>query len=84
MAVSQIAKDTLLATNRASQLGKFEKLILALNPFTDGQSNSFAEAAVWADDIKSYGAKFFDNYHFINMYLINEIVCMTRISCSKA
>ena len=41
------------------------------------------EAAVWADDIKGYGATIFDNYHFTNMYLHINIVYMTQTTCSK-
>jgi hypothetical protein len=67
MMVSQIAYNYLTDTNRAAARDKFSALIEAFNPFTDGKSNTFAEAAVWSDDIKSYGAGFFDNYHFTNM-----------------
>jgi len=67
MLVSQIAYNYLTDTHRETARNKFNSLIEAFNPFTDGKSNSFAEAAVWADDIKSYGANFFDNYHFTNM-----------------
>lgn len=69
MLVSQIAYNHLTDTNRQNARDKLQQLIEALNPFTDGRSNSFAEAAVWADDIKEYGATMFDNYHFTNMYL---------------
>lgn len=68
MLVSQIAYNHLTDTNRQNARDKLQQLIEALNPFTDGRSNSFAEAAVWADDIKEYGATMFDNYHFTNMY----------------
>ena len=67
MLVSQIAYNYLTDTNHTSARDKFNSLIEVFNPFTDGKSNTFAEAAVWADDIKSYGANFFDNYHFTNM-----------------
>jgi len=52
MLVSQIAYNHLTATDRIALRDKFQKLIEAFNPFTDGRSNTFAEAAVWADDIK--------------------------------
>lgn len=67
MLVSQIAYNHLTETQQTTARDKFNQLILAFNPFTDGKSQTFTEAAVWADDIKSYGAKFFDNYHFTNM-----------------
>jgi hypothetical protein len=52
MLVSQIAYNHLTATDRIALRDKFQILIEAFNPFTDGRSNTFAEAAVWADDIK--------------------------------
>ena len=67
MITSQIAYNHLTDTQRTIPRDKFNQLVIALNPFTDGKSNTFAEAAVWADDIKSYGASMFDNYHFTNM-----------------
>jgi len=48
-------------------LNKFTQVVFALNKFTDGKSNTFDEAAVWADDIKSVGATMFDEYHFTNV-----------------
>lgn len=39
-------------------------LINDFNHITDGRSNTFVEAAVWADDIKETGMNFFDNFHF--------------------
>ncbi len=42
-------------------------MIHAFDKLTDGKSNTFAEAAVWADDIKEYGATFFNDYHFTNV-----------------
>lgn len=68
MLVSLIAYNHLTDTQRTTPRDNLNKLVEALNPFTDGKSNTFAEAAVWADDIKSYGASMFDNYHFTNMY----------------
>lgn len=67
MLVSQIAYNHLTQTNRIDARDQFDKLITAFNPFTDGKTQDFVEAAVWADDIKTYGANFFDSYHFINM-----------------
>ena len=52
MLVSQIAYNHLQDTHRKDQLDQFYQLIQAFNNLTDGKSNSFAEAAVWADDIK--------------------------------
>jgi hypothetical protein len=84
MLVSQIAYNHLTATDRIALRDKFWLLIAALNPFTDGRSNSFAEAAVWADDIKEYGATIFDNYHFTNMYPPSHAVPTTPTSPSRA
>lgn len=67
MLVSHIADKYLTNTNRQAARDKLFQLVQALNGFTDGRSNSFMEAAVWADDIKEYGATIFDNYHFTNM-----------------
>jgi hypothetical protein len=39
-------------------------LVEAMNPLTDGNSNSFVESAVWADDIKEPGMNFMDDWHF--------------------
>jgi hypothetical protein len=84
MLVSQIAYNHLTSTNRIPLRDKFQQLIVALNPFTDGRSNSFAEAAVWADDIKEYGATIFDNYHFTNMYYQDDADPTTPILPSRA
>jgi hypothetical protein len=84
MLVSQIAYNHLTATGRTAARNKFLQLIEAFNPFTDGRSNSFAEAAVWADDIKEYGATIFDNYHFTNMYPPSDAVPTIPISPSRA
>jgi hypothetical protein len=67
MLVSQIAYNHLTNTNQVAVRDRFNQLIAAFNSFTDGRSQTFAEAAVWADDIKEYGATIFDNYHFTNM-----------------
>lgn len=52
MLVSQIAYNHLTDIMQTAARDKFNSLIVAFNPFTDGRSQSFAEAAVWADDIK--------------------------------
>lgn len=65
--VAQVAKDRLVQLGKTSALDKFTQLITALNNLTDGKSQTFIEAAVWADDIKSYGVKMFDEYHFTNV-----------------
>ncbi|CAM6006076.1 unnamed protein product [Sphagnum balticum] len=67
MLVSQIAYDHLTQTQQTAVLNQFYDLIKAFNPFTDGKSNTWAEAAVWPDDLKTYKANFFDNYHFTNI-----------------
>lgn len=84
MLVSHIADKRLNDTNRQTARNKMFQLIQAFNDFTDGRSNSFMEAAVWADDIKEYGATIFDNYHFTNMYTPTNPVSMTQISPSMA
>lgn len=84
MLVSQIAYNHLTNTDRLTARDKFQQLIAALNAFTDGRSNSFAEAAVWADDIKEYGATIFDNYHFTNMYSWHHAVHTIPTSLSRA
>lgn len=50
--VAQVAKDRLNQLGKSSALNKFTELITAFNNLTDGRSNTFIEAAVWADDIK--------------------------------
>lgn len=67
MLTSQIAWNYLTDNNITDSRDRFNELVIAFNPFTDGKSQTFTEAAVWADDIKSYGATFFDNYHFTNI-----------------
>jgi NAD(P)-dependent dehydrogenase (short-subunit alcohol dehydrogenase family) len=65
--VAQVAKDRLTQQGKTAALDKFNQLINAFNGLTDGKSNTFIEAAVWADDIKEYGVKMFDEYHFTNV-----------------
>jgi hypothetical protein len=65
-------------------LAKFTDLVNAFNKFTDGKSNTFDEAAVWADDIKSFGATMFDEYHFTNVYIIIKADHMTQNFYSRA
>lgn len=67
MLTSQIAWNYLTDTNNLNARDKFNQLVVALNSFTDGKTQTFTEAAVWADDIKSTGVKLFDNYHFTNI-----------------
>lgn len=67
MLVAQIALNRLTETNQFYVKDKFKALIEAFNGLTDGRSNTWAQAAVWPDDIKGYGADMFDNYHFTNM-----------------
>lgn len=83
MLVSQIAYNHLTDTKQTAARDKFNSLVVALNPFTDGRSQSFAEAAVWADDIKEYGATIFDNYHFTNMLLCPHAAPTTPTSPSR-
>ena len=65
--VAQIGKDRLTQLGKTDALNKMTDLINAFNNLTDGKSNTFIESAVWADDIKSYGVKMFDEYHFTNV-----------------
>jgi hypothetical protein len=83
MLTSQIAYNYLTETQQTGARDKFNQLVTAFNPFTDGRSQTFTEAAVWADDIKDYGAGIFDNYHFTNMYKYAHLDPMTPISPSK-
>jgi len=43
-----------------------------MNPLTDGKSNTFVEAAVWADDIKEKGTNYMDNWHFTDKPINND------------
>jgi len=47
-------------------------LIKAMNYLTDGRSNSFVEAAVWADDIKEAGKNYLDGWHFTDRPINNN------------
>lgn len=85
MLTSAIAYNHLTDTNRTSARDRLYDLVKAFNRFTDGRSNTFMEAAVWADDIKDYGATMFDIYHFTNMYMsTNDLEYTTLISHSMA
>ena len=66
MLVSKIAEIKLKENSQAAY-DNFNELIKAFENLTDGKSNSFVEAAVWADDIKEYKANYFDDYHFTDM-----------------
>jgi len=39
-------------------------LVQDLNHLTDGRSNTFPEAAAWADDIRETGTSYLSNWHF--------------------
>ena len=65
--VAQVAKDRLMQLGKNDAFRQINDLICAFNNLTDGTSNTFIEAAVWADDIKSFGVKMFDEYHFTNV-----------------
>ena len=67
MAVSQIAEKRLAQLGETVALQKFTTLVKAFENLTDGRSNTFVEAAVWADDIKDVNATFFDSYHFTDV-----------------
>ena len=67
MAVAQIAKNHLSDQGHSGSYDKFNELVTIFNSLSDGKSTNFVEAAAWADDIKSYNAKIFDSYHFINI-----------------
>jgi 3-methyladenine DNA glycosylase AlkD len=84
MLISQIAYNHLTDLGATSIRDKFNALITAFNTLTDGRTNTFTEAAVWPDDIKTYNAHQFDNYHFTNMYLPGDSVPTTPTSCSRA
>lgn len=67
MAVSQIAEKRLAQLGQTVALSKFTSLIKAFENLTDGRTNTFVEAAVWADDIKETNTTYFDNYHFTDV-----------------
>lgn len=52
-------------------------MVFALNDLTDGKSNSFVEAAVWADDIKETGTNFLDNWHYTDRPINNKGLLIT-------
>ena len=66
MLVSKIAEEKLKKESQQAY-DNFNELVKAFENLTDGKSNSFVEAAVWADDIKQYKANYFDDYHFTDM-----------------
>ena len=53
MLVSRIAEINLMGSN-ITQYNDFSKIIDGFSKLTDGKSNTFVEASVWADDIKNY------------------------------
>ena len=63
--VARTAEMT-LQKNHPSEYTNFSSIIVALNNLTDGRSNSFVEASLWADDIKNAKATLFDPYHYID------------------
>jgi hypothetical protein len=65
--VAKIAEKRLMSLGEATALAKFNTLIHAFEDFTDGRSNTFIEAALWADDIKQQNVTFFNTYHFTDM-----------------
>lgn len=65
MMTAQVAKIYLEETN-SEVLAWAESLIKDFDELTDGRSNTFVTAAVWADDIKEPGTNFLDNWHFTN------------------
>jgi hypothetical protein len=50
--VAQISEKRLKNIGETHSLDRFNELIDAFAELTDGRSNTFVEAAVWADDIK--------------------------------
>ena len=48
--------EIVLDNNKAYQNARIS--IESMNPLTDGKSNTFIEAASWADDIRSDGTNF--------------------------
>lgn len=83
MLVAQVAYNRLTDTKQYYARDQFKALLEAFNTLTDGRSNTWAQAAVWPDDIKGYGADMFDNYHFTNMYSCHHAVLMTPTTPSK-
>ena len=62
--IGRIAEIKLSADNPNAYMN-FTSIITSLNKLTDGQSNTFVEATLWADDIKRYQADLFDQYHYL-------------------
>ncbi|CAD8205631.1 unnamed protein product [Paramecium pentaurelia] len=63
MMTAQIAKN-FLKDNRPDVLAWADSLVQDFNSLTDGRSNTFAEAAVWLDDIKETGTGFLNDWHY--------------------
>ena len=70
MMTAQVAKSY-LEENNVDVLSWAESMIADFKSLTDGRSNTFVEASVWADDIKEPGNNFLDNWHFTD-HPINE------------
>lgn len=63
MMTAQIAKNY-LKEKRSDVLLWADSLVSDFNTLTDGRSNTFAEAAVWLDDIKETGTNFLNDWHY--------------------
>lgn len=65
MMTAQVAKNQLKLIS-PDALAWAESLVKDFNSLTDGRSNTFVEAAVWADDIKESGTSYLNNWHYID------------------
>ncbi|EGR32954.1 hypothetical protein IMG5_065830, partial [Ichthyophthirius multifiliis] len=63
MLVVQIAKQELISKD-PSLYQKIENFVTILNPLCDSRSQTFVEAASWADDIKDDSMDFLFGWHF--------------------
>ncbi|KAL4503898.1 hypothetical protein ABPG72_022528 [Tetrahymena utriculariae] len=71
MITVEVAKQEILARD-PSLYQKIEKYITILNPLCDARSQTFVQAASWADDIKDPAMNFWDKWHFFNKPINEE------------
>lgn len=71
MMTAQVAQQQLKKMN-PEVLDWANCLVSDFNILTDGRSNTFVEAAVWADDIKETGTNYLDNWHYTDRPINND------------
>ena len=47
-------------------------MVNGIDNLTNGWSNSFVEAAPWADDLKSTGYTFLNHWHYVDLFINPE------------